>query len=235
MEGERLPLVSIITIVYNGDRHIADTMRSVAGQTYPNIEYLLVDGGSTDNTLLIADRFRQHIDILISERDRGISDAFNKGIRAAKGEIIGIINADDFIAKGDHTHLSGEMTINHPTVFVRRECYERFGMFDERYKCAMDYDLLLRLWVRGCRFVRVPGVLANMRWGGTSDAGWKLGCRETLRIKNHYLPARSLSNRLYYYKHITAIRIPRLLFRLGMHSFVRFYRSRLAKVRKEYR
>ena len=66
------------------------------------------------------------------------------------------------------------MTINHPTVFARKECYENFGIFDEQYKCAMDYDLLLRFGVNGCRFVHVPEVLANMRWDGNSDSKWLL-------------------------------------------------------------
>jgi len=233
------PLVSIITIVYNGEKHIAETIRSVAAQTYPNIEYLIIDGGSTDGTLSVIEQFRGHVNSLVSEKDEGISDAFNKGIRRASGEIVGIINADDWyepdavelvvtlmgnsdivygdlrlwrsdgvddIRKGDHTRLCKEMTVNHPTVFIRRECYERFGLFDKQYRCAMDYDLLLRLYTAGCRFYYLPRVLANMRWGGMSDAQWKIGCRETLLIKDKYLPDRKLQNWLYYFKHVLAIR-----------------------------
>lgn len=268
MLGERRPRVTIITIVYNGERYIADTIKSVAAQRYPDIEYIIVDGGSTDNTLAIVERWGDRIAVVISEKDRGISDAFNKGIRRATGSIIGIINADDwyqpdavekavryldgydvaygdlqqwkdgrpdFIVKGDHNLLTREMTVNHPTVFVRRECYERLGMFDEQYKCAMDYDLMLRLFTGGCRFVHVPAVLANMRWGGMSDDQWKLGCRETLQIKNSYLPGRKLFNRLYYYKHILAIRIPKMLQTRGFDFVVRFYRSRFARLKKHYR
>jgi glycosyltransferase involved in cell wall biosynthesis len=268
MLGERRPLVSIVTIVYNGERYIADTIKSVAGQTYPDIEYIIVDGGSTDNTLAIVEQWGTRIAAVISEKDRGISDAFNKGIRRATGSIIGIINADDwyqpdavekavqyldgydvaygdlqqwkdghpdFIVKGDHHLLTREMTVNHPTVFVRRECYERLGMFDEQYKCAMDYDLMLRLFTGGCRFIHIGSVLANMRWGGMSDAQWKLGCSETLRIKDRYLPKRKFLNRLYYYKHILAIRIPKMLQSRGFSFVVRFYRSRFARLKKHYR
>src|ERR1700743_1931255 len=97
---EKWPLVSIITIVYNGEKHIADCIRSVRSQDYPNLQYIIVDGGSTDNTLKIIDEFRDSISDLISEKDQGISDAFNKGIRLAKGEIIGLINTDDWYEEG---------------------------------------------------------------------------------------------------------------------------------------
>ena len=127
------------------------------------------------------------------------------------------------------------MTVNHPTVFVRRECYERFGLFDEDYKCAMDYDLVLRLFMNGCRFVHIPAVLANMRWGGLSDSQWKLGCRETLLIKNKYLPARKRLNSLYYYKHIMAIRAPKIFQRLGFGFALRVYRTHFAPFRKRYK
>jgi glycosyltransferase involved in cell wall biosynthesis len=264
---KRRPLVSIITIVYNGEKTIADTIRSVERQTYPDIQYIIVDGGSTDDTLRIVREFGGVVTDIISEKDRGISDAFNKGIRRAKGDIVGMINADDwyapdavekavaaidgydvvhgnlqlwkkegadFILKGDHRFLNHEMTVNHPTVFVRRECYEKFGSFDEQYKCAMDYDLLLRLATRGCKFVYLPVVLANMRWGGMSDVNWRLGCRETRRIKDNYLPNRTLGHRLYYARHVLAIAIPRMLVGARLNFIVRFYRTKFSRIQKVY-
>jgi glycosyltransferase involved in cell wall biosynthesis len=90
------PLVSIITIIFNGEKHIEHTIQSVLQQTYPNIEYIIVDGGSTDDTLSILKTYEDQIDYWVSEQDKGISDAFNKGIQYATGEIIGIINADDW-------------------------------------------------------------------------------------------------------------------------------------------
>jgi glycosyltransferase involved in cell wall biosynthesis len=89
------PLVSLITVVYNGEQYVEEAVKSVLNQTYPNIEYIVVDGASTDLTLEIIDKYRDEIDVLISEPDRGIYDAMNKGLNIATGEIIGFVNADD--------------------------------------------------------------------------------------------------------------------------------------------
>ncbi|MEM7760148.1 MAG: glycosyltransferase family 2 protein [Cyanobacteria bacterium P01_A01_bin.40] len=90
-----LPLVTIITVVYNNDIYIAETINSVINQSYSNIEYLIIDGGSTDDTLEIIKQYEDHIDYWISESDRGLYDAMNKGLALATGEIIGILNSDD--------------------------------------------------------------------------------------------------------------------------------------------
>lgn len=87
--------VSIITVCYNSACTIQDTINSVLAQTYPDIEYIIIDGGSTDTTLDILARYKQYIDYIISEPDEGIYDAMNKGVKQATGEIIGILNADD--------------------------------------------------------------------------------------------------------------------------------------------
>jgi glycosyltransferase involved in cell wall biosynthesis len=262
-----LPLVSIITIVYNGEKYVHNAIESVLNQSYQNIEYIVVDGGSTDNTLSILKKYEQSIHSLVSEKDKGISDAFNKGLKKAKGEIVGILNADDwyetytvqevvenftdsdivygdmllwkngkidFRLQGNHEFLPKEMTINHPTVFVRKNCYDMFGVFDENYVCAMDYDILLRLYVNNCRFKYIHKVLANMRWAGLSDSRWQLGCRETLVIKNKYLPHRKLRNQLYYYKHIMAIGLPKLLTKIHLNFLTKIYRENFSRIKKTY-
>lgn len=261
------PLVSIITIVYNGEKHLQQTIESVLAQSYKHIEYLVVDGGSTDNSLDIIKSFDNRITGWKSEKDRGISDAFNKGLAMAKGEIIGIINADDwyetdtvekavdsirecdivygdlrlikdgksdFVLKGSHQFLESEMTINHPTVFVRKACYSQWGLFDEKYKCAMDYELMLRFKISGSQFKYIPLVLANMRWEGMSDSKWLLGCRETLEIKNKYFPQKKISNRLYFYKHVFAIWMSKFLAKLKLGAITRAYRSQISRVKKIY-
>jgi glycosyltransferase involved in cell wall biosynthesis len=82
------PLVSIITIVFNGKEFLEDTILSVISQNYPNLEYIIVDGGSTDGTIEILRKYDDQIDYWVSERDRGISDAFNKGVSLARGDYI---------------------------------------------------------------------------------------------------------------------------------------------------
>jgi len=91
-----LPLITVITVVFNGAKTIEETIQSVINQTYPNVEYIIIDGGSTDGTLDIIKKYEDRIDYWVSERDRGIYDAMNKGIVLAIGDIIGIINADDW-------------------------------------------------------------------------------------------------------------------------------------------
>lgn len=94
------PRVSIVTAVRNGARHLQQAITSVANQDYPNIEYIIIDGGSTDGTLGIVERNRQHIYDTISRPDRGLYFAMNEGIARSTGEIVGIINADDWYEPG---------------------------------------------------------------------------------------------------------------------------------------
>lgn len=94
------PKISIITITYNSEKTVEETIQSVVSQDYPNLEYLIIDGGSKDSTLNIVEKYKDKISFLISEPDKGISDAFNKGIRYATGDIIGIINSDDLLLPG---------------------------------------------------------------------------------------------------------------------------------------
>jgi glycosyltransferase involved in cell wall biosynthesis len=90
--------ISIITVAFNANRTIADTLESVAAQTHPDIEHIVVDGASTDDTLDIVRRHGKHVARLISEPDHGIYDAMNKGLGLATGEVVGFLNADDVYA-----------------------------------------------------------------------------------------------------------------------------------------
>jgi glycosyltransferase involved in cell wall biosynthesis len=93
--------ISIITIAYNAEETIEDTIKSVITQSYDNIEYIIVDGASKDRTMEIVSQYKDQISIIISEPDKGIYDAMNKGVQASTGDLVGILNADDFYANDD--------------------------------------------------------------------------------------------------------------------------------------
>ncbi len=90
------PLVSVVTVCLNSERHLEQTIQSVINQTYDNIEHIIIDGGSTDGTLDIVRKYQECIACWVSEPDKGIYDAMNKGIARAKGELVGILNSDDY-------------------------------------------------------------------------------------------------------------------------------------------
>ncbi len=96
---EDKPLISIITVVYNGEKYLEETILSVLNQSYDNVEYIIIDGGSTDGTVDIIKKYEDSIDYWVSESDGGISDAFNKGLKYCTGDLVGIINADDYYEK----------------------------------------------------------------------------------------------------------------------------------------
>jgi glycosyltransferase involved in cell wall biosynthesis len=93
--------ISVITVVYNAEDTIARCIDSVISQKYPDIEYIIIDGGSTDNTLQVINQYRSSISHFVSGPDKGIYDAMNKGIKLATGHIIGTLNADDCLADAD--------------------------------------------------------------------------------------------------------------------------------------
>ncbi|TDY13591.1 glycosyltransferase family 2 protein [Meridianimaribacter flavus] len=90
------PKISIITVVYNGEAYLQQTINSIKKQTYKNVEYIIIDGGSTDKTIDIINDNEKTISKWVSEPDNGLYDAMNKGIKMASGELIGIVNSDDW-------------------------------------------------------------------------------------------------------------------------------------------
>lgn len=113
----KLPKISIVTITYNSESTLEETIKSVVVQNYPNLEYIIIDGGSKDRTLSIVDKYKDYISYVVSEPDKGISDAFNKGVKAATGDMIGLINSDDLLYDGALKALSEAFD---PTVDVYR-------------------------------------------------------------------------------------------------------------------
>ncbi len=201
------PLVSIITPTFNRRETLLHTMESVLHQTYSPVEYIVVDGGSQDGTVELLERYSDRIDYWVSERDEGVFDAMNKGVRLSRGEIIGIINSDDwyapdtvekvvenwkedprlnvffgdavvilkgerfaFLRKGSFERFPYEMSLNHPTCFLTRDTYQRWGYFDTRFRYAADYEFFLRIYFAGAKFKYIPSTLAYVRKGGLTES-----------------------------------------------------------------
>jgi len=113
MEIHFHPLVTIVTPSFNQGQFIEDTILSVLNQTYKNIQYIIVDGGSTDNTMEVVNKYADRIDIIIHEKDKGQSDAINKGFKLAKGELVGWLNSDDILYP-DCVEKIVELYVNKP-------------------------------------------------------------------------------------------------------------------------
>jgi len=224
--------ITLITACYNSAAVIGTALESVLRQTWPDVECWVIDGGSTDGTLEIIREYepkfggRMH---WVSEPDRGMYDAINKGIRKATGEVVGILNADDVLADdrvlervaealgrsartnelpqaiyGDIRfvadrrgvgleELRAEPTVRyyssrhwrpwmlqwgfmppHPSVYIRRACFEQLGDYSLDYQIAADYALLVRFLGKArlsCRYV--PMCFVDMRVGGKSTKNWR--------------------------------------------------------------
>ncbi|MES2807858.1 MAG: glycosyltransferase family 2 protein [Bacteroidota bacterium] len=104
--------VSIVTVTYNAQKTLGRCIQSVIAQNYPNIEYIVIDGASTDNTSQIISQYQSNIDVFVSKPDMGIYDAMNKGIKMATGDIVGILNADDYFADDNIITAVNEGFIN---------------------------------------------------------------------------------------------------------------------------
>lgn len=231
------PKISIITVCFNSEVHVEEAILSVINQSYPNKEYVVIDGGSTDGTHCIIDKYKDQIDYFVSEPDRGISDAFNKGIRAVTGEIIGIINSDDKLADGAlqvvANHYSSDfdiyrgicriwdpgtdhildviptmkwplfpikMKVSHPSTFITKVAYQKWGNYDVNLKYAMDFDLLQRMYQQKANAIRIDEPLAIFRLGGVSQQNEKARKMELCSIlrKNGANSLQVLFFKIYY-------------------------------------
>lgn len=132
--------VSIITICFNSERTIRETIDSVLAQSYSDIEYIVVDGQSTDNTLQIVESYGDRIAKIVSEKDDGIYDAMNKGLALTTGDIIGFINADDVIDSNQCIERIVE-------TFQRQNCQVVYG--DKIYVDPDDTSKVVRYWKVG--------------------------------------------------------------------------------------
>ncbi len=206
--------ISIITIAFNSEETIEDTIKSVIAQDYDDVEYIIIDGGSTDGTLKIIEKYEDKIAKVVSEPDKGIYDAMNKGVRASTGELIGILNSDDFYASetvlseiaqaiGDNDSIYADLVYvdrentekvvrywkageykedcffkgwmpPHPTFFLRKRLYDKYGDYNLKLKSAADYELMLRMLHKyRISVAYLPKVITKMRVGGQSNVTLK--------------------------------------------------------------
>ncbi|MCC6385730.1 MAG: glycosyltransferase [Bacteroidia bacterium] len=205
--------ISVITITYNSRYTIEDTIHSVLSQDYKDVEYIIVDGLSKDGTMDIVNKYKERIHRIVSEKDKGLYDALNKGISLATGDVVGMLHSDDvyaaenilslvagafnsdpaiegiygdlvFVNRNDVNKIMRRWTAGeyredaftqgwmppHPTFYVKRECYEKFGGFNTSLKLSADYELMLRMIHKNkIKIHYIPETLIRMRMGGTSN------------------------------------------------------------------
>lgn len=223
--------VSIITIVRNNKYHIADCINSVIEQSYKNIEHIVIDGGSTDGTVEQIETIKHKLAYFISENDKGLYNALNKGILKSTGDIVGILHSDDVFhdansvqavvdtflkTDADLVYAKGKyverVNINktkriypskifkkkylafgwiplHTTIYVKREIFNKFGLYEEQYKIASDYEISLRWFVcKEIKKVYLDKWVVKMRLGGKSTTInlQKLKSTEDLHIIHKY-------------------------------------------------
>jgi glycosyltransferase len=218
--------ITIITVTYNSEKHLEDCLRSVREQTYPNIEHIVVDGKSTDQTLSIIQQNAGHISAWISETDKGMYDAINKGMRMSTGDVIGILNSDDVLE-------NPEAVSQIARAFDEQQVDSVYG--DLEYVDVHDLNKVLRIW-KGKPYKR------NLFHHGWMPAHPTFYFRRSVfeqfgGYENHFYSAADyeLMSR-YLYKHrISAYYIPQLLvkMRVGGQSN-RSLKMRLRANRRDY-
>lgn len=209
--------VSVITTTFNSAETVQKTFDSLRDQTYAQIEYIVIDGGSSDETVDIIKQNESIISKWISEPDKGIYDAINKGINLASGDVIGLMHSDDFFADrdviskvvdafesksgleavygnlnyvdrtdpdkiirkwvsqeyDDSLFYSGWMPA-HPTFYLKKWCFEKYGVYNTTFQISADYELMLRMLLKHqVKSTFLDHVMVNMRVGGESNVSFK--------------------------------------------------------------
>ena len=146
MNGNDRPLVSIVTVVWNGAATLERTVKSVLEQTYPNIEYIIVDGASTDGTIDIIRKYEHRLARWVSEKDRGIYDAMNKGIALCTGEWVGLINADDWYVPDTVQRVMDAAAADHRVNIIHGDIWIHYPNGVKKLKRAKPNGFLLKYW-----------------------------------------------------------------------------------------
>lgn len=148
--NQSFPLVTIVTVVLNNEAFIEETIQSVLNQTYRNIEYIIIDGGSTDGTLNIIRKYEKFIDFWVSEKDKGIYDAMNKGLKLAKGEWINFMNSGDtFYSKDTIKSIPFTDFQNSPMIYGGIRLFSKNRKFLQILKPLICNKLNLILFTSG--------------------------------------------------------------------------------------
>ena len=204
-------LVTIVTVTYNAEDLLEETLLSVINQTYKNIEYIIIDGGSTDNTLEIIKKYEEQISYWVSEADEGIYFAMNKGIKKATGEWINFMNAGDTFVDnttiqkvmnnldkdteliyGDHIcdgtigqvkdrKITRSMPCCHQSLFVKTSLMKQYP-YNTFYSISADYEFLLKMYTLGKKFKYIEEPLAKYLRNGFSDQNQTRWYLETLTL-----------------------------------------------------
>lgn len=262
--------ITVITPTFNSEKTITKCVKSVIGQSYKYFEHIVVDNMSADSTINIVSELYKSNNLqsnlqIISEKDNGIAEAFNKGIEKSSGDIITILNSDDYyyhdnvfeevikkisvseklfvhgdILFVDNTYgsnirkpllcdLRKAMPYNHPTMFVRKSVYQSIGLFNKRYRYAMDYEFVCRMYKRFGDLKNVsyylPGnPMVVMSAGGASWQYERASLRETkvAQIENELW---TFSSQYFYLIRLLRIRLKKIFDLLGLNYLIKIWRN----------
>ncbi|MAY90755.1 MAG: glycosyl transferase [Rickettsiales bacterium] len=243
--------ISVITVSFNSASTIEETIKSVISQkNKKNIEYIIIDGGSTDKTKEIINNYKSDIDIFLSEKDKGIFDAINKGIKYSTGDIISILHSDDIffnnqiidcvvkyfneddklscligntlILKKNSNKILRKYSSKffrkwmlrfgysppHPSTFIKKNIYDKFGHYNINNKIAGDFEFYLKIFLKySVNYKAIDQDLVIMKSGGASSNSFKSNLISTIEINNSLKKYKLSSNVLF-----VVLRFPLKLF-----------------------
>ncbi|MBO6281137.1 MAG: glycosyltransferase [Alphaproteobacteria bacterium] len=221
---KKTPTLSIITICYNIKDEIERTCESIVNQTWQDFEWIVVDGGSTDGTVDILKRYQDRMSVFISEKDKGVYNAMNKGIKRACGKWLHFLNGGDCYTdnsilekvfadkKYDADVLYGDMNlmrknkflrrvtftdavdksffyknyIAHPSSFIKRELFDKYGLYNENYRIVSDWEKWVIFSGHGVIFQHIDRIISDFDDGGISGTNFELSRKERNDVISTY-------------------------------------------------
>ncbi len=217
--------ISIVTVCLNSENSIEKTIKSVIDQEYSDIEYIIIDGGSSDQTVEIIQKYKKFITTFISEADLGVYDGINKGISYATGDIVSILHSDDYYAhkrvllnvvnifkkkielkclvgatymvkkendvivrkyspvKFKNWMFNLGISPPHPSMFLKKEIYDQYGLYKTDYKIAGDFEFYLRIILKK----KIKIFMSN-----TNYVIMRLGGKSTMSFKSNFISSREI-------------------------------------------